>query len=184
MNRHRRIFLIGPMGAGKTTIGKALARQLELSFVDSDEEIEARAGAGISWIFDVEGEDRFRDWESRVLEDLTQRRDIVLATGGGAVLRRENRELLAARGFVIYLYTPVEEQYARTRDSRRRPLLQTENPEQTLRELMAIRDPLYRQVADYVAQVSTSSRRVDLLSSVRDLARIIEGKYQDQGGSE
>ena len=184
MYRHRRIFLIGPMGAGKTSIGKVLASQLGLAFVDSDEEIEARAGASVSWIFDVEGEDRFRDWEARVLEDLTQRRDIVLATGGGAVLRRENRQLLAARGFVIYLYTPVEEQFARTRDSRRRPLLQTENPEQTLRELMAVRDPLYRQAADYVAHVNTSSRRADLLSSARDLARIIEAQYQDQGGPE
>ncbi|MCY4425922.1 MAG: shikimate kinase AroK [Halieaceae bacterium] len=173
MRTPNRIFLVGPMGAGKTTTGQALAKLLKLNFVDSDNEIEARAGASISWIFDVEGEARFRDREARVIDELTQRTGIVLATGGGAVLRQGNRRVLATRGFVVYLYLPVEEQFARTRNDRRRPLLQGDDPLRTLRELMAVRDPLYREVADHVLAVDAKSKRREVGSVAEEIARFV-----------
>ena len=123
------------MGAGKTTIGKYLAQHLKLTFADTDTEIEARTGADIPWIFEIEGEDGFRDREQQVVEEMTQWDAVVLATGGGVVLRSENRRALAGRGFVIYLYATVEEQFRRTRRDRKRPLLQNSDPEQTLRDL-------------------------------------------------
>ncbi|HBO14497.1 MAG TPA: shikimate kinase AroK [Halieaceae bacterium] len=153
----RRVFLVGPMGAGKTTIGRQLARSLGLGFADSDTEIEARTGADIPWIFDVEGEAGFRDREEAVLAEMTTWDDTVLATGGGAVLRPANRQVLAERGFVIYLRTTLEEQLRRTRKDRNRPLLQTADPEGTLRRLFAERDPLYRSVADLVIDTDSSS---------------------------
>lgn len=146
----QRVFLVGPMGAGKSTIGKYLARHLGLAFVDTDTEIETRTGADIPWIFDVEGEAGFRDREQQVVEEMTLVDHIVLATGGGVVMRAENRQALAARGFVIYLHATVAEQVRRTRNDRKRPLLQTGDPERVLRELMAVRDPLYREIADHV----------------------------------
>lgn len=152
-----RVFLVGPMGAGKTTIGRQLARSLGLGFADSDTEIEARTGADIPWIFDVEGEAGFRDREEAVLAEMTTWDDTVLATGGGAVLRPANRQVLAERGFVIYLRTTLEEQLRRTRKDRNRPLLQTADPEGTLRRLFAERDPLYRSVADLVIDTDSSS---------------------------
>ena len=138
-----RVFLVGPMGAGKTTIGKYLADHLKLQFADTDSEIESRTGADIPWIFDVEGEEGFRDREQQVVEEMSQWDNVVLATGGGVVLRPENRRALGGRGFVIYLYATVDEQVKRTRRDRKRPLLQKGDPEQTLRTLMEIRDPLY-----------------------------------------
>jgi len=153
----RRVFLVGPMGAGKTTIGRQLARSLGLGFADSDAEIEARTGADIPWIFDVEGEARFRDREEAVIAEMTTWDDTVLATGGGAVLRPANRQVLSERGFVIYLCTTLEEQLRRTRKDRNRPLLQTPDPEGTLRRLFAERDPLYREVADLVIDTDSSS---------------------------
>ena len=150
MARLQRVFLVGPMGAGKTTIGRLLASALKLEFIDSDHEIEQSSGADIPWIFDREGESGFRDREQRVLAELTQRNGVLLATGGGAVLRAENRAALAGRGTVVYLHASVEQQVARTAHDRNRPLLQTANPERTLRELMDARDPLYREIADYV----------------------------------
>lgn len=152
-----RVFLVGPMGAGKTTIGRQLARSLGLAFADSDTEIEARTGADIPWIFDVEGEAGFRDREEAVLAEMTTWDDTVLATGGGAVLRPANRQVLTERGFVIYLRTTLEEQLRRTRKDRNRPLLQTADPEGTLRRLFAERDPLYRSVADLVIDTDSSS---------------------------
>ena len=145
------------MGAGKTTIGRQLARSLGLGFADSDTEIEARTGADIPWIFDVEGEAGFRDREEAVLAEMTTWDDTVLATGGGAVLRPANRQVLAERGFVIYLRTTLEEQLRRIRKDRNRPLLQTADPEGTLRRLFAERDPLYRSVADLVIDTDSSS---------------------------
>ncbi len=164
-----RIFLVGPMGAGKTTIGKYLAQHLRLRFADTDTEIEERTGADIPWIFDVEGEEGFRDREQQVVEEMTEWDGVVLATGGGVVLRPENRRALAARGYVIYLYATVEEQVRRTRHDRRRPLLQGGDPEQVLRKLMAERDPLYREIADHVIETNASSPRTVAQRLVREL---------------
>ncbi len=145
------------MGAGKSTIGKYQAQQLHQSFADTDTEIERRTGADIPWIFDVEGEEGFRDREQQVVEEMTHWDDVVLATGGGVVLREANRSALASRGFVIYLHATVQEQTRRTRHDKRRPLLQTEDPAAVLRELMAVRDPLYREIADHIIDTDGSS---------------------------
>ncbi|PCI50911.1 MAG: shikimate kinase AroK [Moraxellaceae bacterium] len=144
------IIFIGPMGAGKTTIGRALASQLKWEFVDSDQEIEARTGANVAWIFDVEGESGFRDREEAVIDELTQRDSIIIATGGGAVLRPVNRERLKARGTVIYLSATVEQILARTLNDRTRPLLQTDDRVGVLTTLLEKRDPLYREIADII----------------------------------
>ncbi|GMQ87576.1 MAG: shikimate kinase AroK [Gammaproteobacteria bacterium] len=145
-------FLVGPMGAGKSTIGRQLARSLGLEFVDSDREIEARTGVDIPLIFELEGEDGFRRREQEIIDTLTQKPGIVLATGGGAVLSRINRQHLASRGPVIYLRTSIEQQLKRTARDRNRPLLQAENPGRILQELMKIRDPLYREIADWTIE--------------------------------
>jgi shikimate kinase len=166
----RRVFLVGPMGAGKTTIGKYLAQHLKLQFADTDAEIEKRTGADIPWIFDVEGEEGFRDREQQVVAQMTEWDDIVLATGGGVVQRAENRRALASRGFVIYLYATIGEQVRRTRRDRRRPLLQNGDPEEVLRSLMVERDPLYREIADHIIETDTSSPRTVAQRLVRELA--------------
>ena len=158
--RYNRVFLVGPMGAGKSTIGKLLARGLDLGFADSDTEIEERTGADIPWIFDVEGEEGFRDREAQVIDEMTLLDRTVLATGGGVVMRHENRRVLAARGFVIYLHATLDEQVRRTRNDRNRPLLNTEDPERVLQDLMAVRDPLYREIADHVIDTDRSSPKV------------------------
>lgn len=145
-----RIFLVGPPGAGKTTIGRRLARLRGLDFVDSDNEIEARCGVDIPYIFEIEGEDGFREREARMLDELTAREGIVVATGGGSVLRPDNRHVLGSRGTVVYLYATVDQQLQRTQRSQRRPLLRGGNPRQTLERLFAVRDPLYREIADLI----------------------------------
>jgi len=145
-----RIFLIGPMGAGKTTIGRRLAQVLDREFLDSDHEIEQRAGASIPLIFELESEAGFRAREKAVIAELTQHPGIVLATGGGAVLDPDNRRCLAGRGFVVYLYASVDEQLQRTRHDTQRPLLQTADPRARLASLLEQRDPLYREIADLV----------------------------------
>lgn len=157
---HTRIFLVGPMGAGKTTIGKLVARELKLAFADSDREIERRTGADIPWIFDVEGEAGFRDREEQVIEEMTRLDHTVLATGGGVVMREANRRALAERGLVIYLHATLDEQLRRTRDDRSRPLLASGDPEKVLRDLLAIRDPLYREIADLVIDTDRSNPRL------------------------
>ncbi len=141
------IFLVGLMGAGKTTVGRLLAKHLHKTFVDSDHEIERRTGVNIPLIFELEGEAGFRAREATVIDELTQMQDTVLATGGGAVLNPENREHLRQRGTVVYLRANVEDLWARTRHDRNRPLLQTPDPQARLRELYAQRDPLYREIA-------------------------------------
>lgn len=155
------LFLVGPMGAGKSTIGRLLAQALMRPFVDSDKEIETRTGASIPLIFEKEGEAGFRLRERQVIEDLTTREGIVLATGGGAVLAPENRTWLSTRGFVVYLETSVDEQLRRTARDSNRPLLQTADPRARLTELLQIRDPLYREIADFVVHTDgRQSRRV------------------------
>lgn len=138
------------MGAGKSTIGRLLARELHLAFKDSDKEVQQRTGVSIPLIFDVEGEQGFREREQAAIADLCRLDGIVLATGGGAVLREDNRQALRSGGRVVYLCTSVAQQLARTARDRNRPLLQGDDPQQVLSALMAVRDPLYRAVADIV----------------------------------
>ena len=145
-------FLIGPMGAGKSTIGRQLARALGMTFIDSDREIEARTGVDIPLIFELEGESGFRKREQDVINELSATPGIVLATGGGAVLDALNRRNLASRGTVIYLQTSVDQQLQRTAHDRNRPLLQTDNPREKLQQLLDQRDPLYRDIADLVIE--------------------------------
>ena len=151
------IFLIGPMGSGKTAVGRQVARLVNLPFVDSDHEIELRTGADIPLIFEREGEAGFRKREREAIAALTAQSGVVLATGGGAVLDPKNRRLLAERGWVVYLETSVAQQAERAGRTRHRPLLRTGDPYQRLEELMLIREPLYRQTADFIA-VTTRKR--------------------------
>ena len=156
--KHPRVFLVGPMGAGKSTIGRLLADDLQLDFRDADREIEERSGVDIPWIFDKEGEAGFRDRETAMIEALSQRDGVLVSTGGGVVGRPENRELMA-RGTVVYLYASVDEQVRRTAKDKKRPLLQNANPRKVLEELMAIREPLYREVADITVNTDGRSPR-------------------------
>lgn len=153
------VVLVGPMGAGKSAIGRALANELGTDFHDSDTLIEERSGATIAWIFDVEGEQGFRDRETAMLRELAGVRAAVVATGGGAVVRDENRRLIAAMGDVVYLETSVQQQLARTRRDRKRPLLNTADRESVLRSLFELRDPLYREVADLVIRTDGRGTR-------------------------
>ncbi|WP_428241376.1 shikimate kinase AroK [Gynuella sp.] len=150
MSKIPNIYLIGPMGAGKSTIGRLLSEEFNLPFIDSDKIIEERAGADIPWIFDLEGEEGFRRRELSVIEDLTQLESVILATGGGAILKEENRRNLRSRGVVIYLKASVRQQIERTEKDRNRPLLQTDNREEVLRKLVTARSPLYDETADIV----------------------------------
>jgi shikimate kinase len=161
MKQPNRIFLVGPMGAGKSAVGKQLARSLHLTFADSDDEVESRTGVDISFVFEKEGEEGFRKREAAAIDDLTRKERIVLATGGGAVIRPENRNHLGARGFVVYLYTSVDQQVARTARGRDRPLLEGGDPRDILEKLLAARDPLYREIADLI--VNTDGRKVKLV---------------------
>ena len=166
------LFLTGPMGAGKSTIGRQLAKQLRLEFHDSDHEIEQRTGVDIPLIFEIEGEAGFRKREKAVIEELTRQPDIVLATGGGAILDPDNRKHLGERGTVIYLRTTVTQQLKRTARDRNRPLLQTEDPRQRLLDLMQVREPLYREIADLV--INTDGKHVK--DVVREILRKLEEK--------
>lgn len=151
------IFLVGPMGAGKTTVGRLLAKQLRRTFYDTDQEIEKHTGATVSLIFELEKEQGFRLREKQMIDDLSQKDNIVLATGGGAVLDAGNRHTLSSRGYVIYLHSSIDQLLSRTAHDKNRPLLQTENPRQTLTELINIRDPLYREIADSVVETDQQS---------------------------
>jgi len=163
-------FLVGPMGAGKSTIGRQLARTLDIPFIDSDREIEARTGVDIPLIFELEGESGFRKREQEVIDELSATPGIILATGGGAVLDAHNRRNLAARGTVIYLQTSVDQQLQRTAHDRNRPLLQTDNPREKLQQLLDQRDPLYRDVADLVIETDGCKVR----DVVQKITRYIE----------
>lgn len=156
------VFLIGPMGSGKTAVGRHLARLLRAPFRDSDAEIEARTGVDISYIFSREGEAGFRQREKEVIEDITRESPIVLATGGGAILLPENRAVLRERGFVVYLETSIEQQAERVRQGRNRPLLHDVDPMTKLTELMAVRAPLYEGLAQFT--IGTDGRKVHVVA--------------------
>jgi len=151
------------MGAGKSAVGRQLAKLLHLSFVDSDDEIETRTGVDIPFIFEKEGEDGFRKREAKVIDDLSAMESVVLATGGGAVADPQKRSRLGARGFVVYLYTTVDQQLARTQKGRERPMLANGNSRNILEDLMAVRDPLYREIADLT--VETDGRKVKAVAN-------------------
>jgi shikimate kinase len=155
--RATNIFLVGLMGAGKTSVGKLLARRLGKTFIDADHEIERATGVGIPLIFEIEGEAGFRGRESKLLAELATRSHIVLATGGGAVLLEQNRRLLSEFGTVVYLRATPQDLWHRTRHDRNRPLLHTANPLAKLNELFAERDPLYREVAHLVVDTGNQS---------------------------
>jgi shikimate kinase len=165
----RNIYLVGPMGAGKSTIGRVLAAELHLNFRDSDKVIEDRTGADIPWIFDMEGEEGFRDRESAVLDELSKGRDVVIATGGGIILRSQNREIMKASGYVCYLTASIEQLVERTARDKKRPLLQVENPRQKIIDLVALRDPLYRDAADFA--INTDRRSPKLVA--QEIASLI-----------
>ena len=152
------IFLVGPMGSGKSAVGRQLALRLGLEFIDSDEEIEARTGVDIPYIFEKEGEAGFREREAEVIDELTQRQGVLVATGGGAILDPGSRDRLRARGRVVYLRTSVDQQHARTRRGNDRPLLNNPDPRGTLARLFELRSPLYAEVAEVT--VDTDGRKV------------------------
>lgn len=172
MDLPKRIVLVGPMGAGKSTIGRLLANELGYGFLDSDRIIEERCGANIPWIFDVEGEDGFRQRETAMLEELASETDVVVATGGGAVMKPENHDLLTRNALVIYLKTSIEQQVERTRKDRNRPLLQQDDPEAVLRRLYEVRDPIYTELADIEMFTDRKSPRL----VVRQLINRIDPK--------
>jgi len=162
MSSNSNVFLIGPMGSGKSAVGKHLARLLRAPFRDSDAEIEAKTGVDISYIFSREGEPRFRQREREAIEALTRENPIVLATGGGAILLEENRTVLRERGFVVYLQTSIDQQVERVRQGRHRPLLHDVDPRTKLTELMAVRTPLYEGLADFT--IATDGRKVHMVA--------------------
>ena len=149
------IFIVGPMGSGKSTVGKIISDELFLTFHDTDEEIENRTGASIDWIFDLEGEEGFRKRETKILDELAQLNSIVLSTGGGIILSDENRDTLSSRGTVFYLATPISVQLERTSKDKDRPLLKNGDPEAILKELHETREKLYESVADYVVDTES-----------------------------
>ena len=168
------IFLVGLMGAGKTTIGRTLAKRLELSFVDTDREIEARTGVSVPTVFDIEGEEGFRRREAEVVQAVSKQDGLVVATGGGAVLRPENRVNMRAGGFVVYLNVQPSILWERTRHDRNRPLLQVDDPLRRLEELYAVRDPLYREVADLVVD----SGRMGAQTIIQVLVKELEERWK------
>lgn len=164
-----RIFLVGPMGAGKTTIGHKLAEKLNKTFIDSDREIEERTGVNIPLIFELEGEQGFRKREAEIINELTQQHNIVLATGGGVVIQECNRDALKQRGFVIYLRAPLEQLLARTAKDKNRPLLQNPNPGKILADLLEKREPFYNEVADLVFETNKRSIKDIIDQLVREM---------------
>ena len=176
---HSNIFLVGLMGAGKTTVGRALAKRLGMRFVDSDQEIEARTGATIPLIFEIEGEENFRRREAEVIRDLTAQQGIVLATGGGAILNPESRNYLKARGTVIYLRASVNSLLHRTINDRNRPLLQTADPRKKLEELSRQREPLYNEIAHFVIDTG----RPNVHSMVQTILAQLEIRRRGRGNN-
>ena len=151
------IFIVGPMGSGKSTVGKIISDELFMTFLDTDEEIELRTGASIDWIFDLEGESGFRKRESEILSEMVDKNSVVLSTGGGIILSDQNRELLSSRGTVFYLATPISVQLERTTKDKDRPLLKNGDPEEILTKLQNDREDLYQSVADHVVNTEDKS---------------------------
>jgi shikimate kinase len=170
----KNIFLIGPMGSGKSTIGRALAKQLKFDFYDSDEVIETRAGVDIAWIFDVEGESGFRKREQQVIEELTNKNHIVLATGGGAILLPENRAVLASRGVIVYLELSHEQQLARLQGDNKRPLLlESDDVSAKLTQLREQREPIYEELSD----ITVNTDNLTIKSVVKKIIQLLQKAY-------
>ena len=164
------IFIVGPMGSGKSTVGKIISDELFLNFFDTDEEIENRTGASIDWIFDLEGEEGFRKRESDILEEMVQKNSVVLSTGGGIILSENNRELLSSRGTVFYLATPISVQLERTAKDKDRPLLKNGDPGQILQELHEKRKNLYKSVSDHIVETEDKSSQ-EVASEIINLVK-------------
>ena len=164
------IFIVGPMGSGKSTVGKIISDELFLNFFDTDEEIENRTGASIDWIFDLEGEEGFRKRESGVLEEMVQKNSVVLSTGGGIILSENNRELLSSRGTVFYLATPISVQLERTAKDKDRPLLKNGDPGQILQKLHEKRKNLYESVSDHIVETEDKSSQ-EVASEIINLVK-------------
>ena len=164
------IFIVGPMGSGKSTVGKIISDELFLSFFDTDAEIEDRTGASIDWIFDLEGESGFRKRESVVLEEMVEKNSIVLSTGGGIILSEKNRDLLSSRGTVFYLETPINVQVERTSKDKDRPLLKKGDPETILKELHDSRQKLYEDVSDHIVMTGDKSSQ-DVAAEIIELIK-------------
>lgn len=173
MYYNHNIVLVGPMGAGKSTIGRLLATEVGMTFFDSDREIEARCGANIPWIFDVEGEEGFRQREIQAISELLHSETpILLATGGGAITRKENRDIISQRSTVIYLHTTVEQQLQRTEKDKNRPLLQNENPRAILESLFEIRHPLYEACADIIVRTDKQTPKSVVRTIIKKLRNL------------
>ncbi len=172
------VYLVGPMGSGKTTIGKRAAKRLGLEFVDCDTELESRTGASVNLIFDIEGEKGFRERETAMLEELSKRQGCLVATGGGCVLRPENRKIMSRTGIVVYLQTTVDQQLKRLRLDKKRPLLQTRDREERLKTLAEQRNPLYEEVAD----IAFPSQNRSIYLAAERLAQVIRA-FRDSPGS-
>jgi len=164
------IFIVGPMGSGKSTVGKIISDELFLNFFDTDDEIESRTGASIDWIFDLEGEEGFRIRESSILEEMVKQNSIVLSTGGGIILSDSNREMLSSRGTVFYLSTPISVQIERTSKDKDRPLLKNGNPEEILTRLQKERKDLYESVSDHVIETENKSSQ-EVASEIINLVK-------------
>ena len=176
---YERLSLVGPMASGKTTLGRLLARQLGLKFIDSDHEIERRNGVSVATIFDIEGEDTFRDREERAIDELMDRKGVLVATGGGVVLREANRVRLRKKSLVLFLNPDLETQIKRTLTDRKRPLLQGKDKAAVLEEMRAARYPLYRQVADVEIPVDNRPGKKMMDAILRRLNR--KGLITDDG---
>lgn len=164
------IFIVGPMGSGKSTVGKIISDELFLSFFDTDAEIEDRTGASIDWIFDLEGENGFRKRESVILQEMVEKNSIVLSTGGGIILSEKNRDLLSSRGTVFYLETPINVQVERTSKDKDRPLLKNGDPETILKELHDSRQKLYEDVSDHIVMTGDKSSQ-DVAAEIIELIK-------------
>lgn len=178
MQSGQSIFLVGPMGVGKTTIGRQLAKLFGYTFIDSDREIEARTGATIPWIFDVEGEAGFRLREQAMIDELTQVESIVLGTGGGAVIREDNRQNLRQRGVVVYLQADLNELLKRTSHDKNRPLLQTDDPRGKLAALLEQRAPWYAEIADVIFDTQRKSARASAIALHKILRQFDKGQLK------